>query len=267
MRAASTKLLVSAPVLLAALASATLADASPSATAASSAPLSALGALPALTPVKAAVPQAVAVPGVTLKTTESRRGTKWHQLTAVTARGYCFSAADPAHRWMSEYGTSSSATSTEELDLSRLVEKDGAATLERTRLVIDPAAGTVTARGRSTVALHEIGRSAAGVVVWAFKDGKSVVILARNADHGTESKVKIDDETFPFVTSDGCPYAAARIDARDPAAGSFAQLSGNLPPKGAGKEKVVPRFIVDVSLSRVARDPEPMLAVRVRVTE
>lgn len=267
MRRPSMKLrvLLAAPVALAASASATLADASP--TAGASSPLSAITALPALSPVKAAVPQAVAVPGVTLKTTESRRGAKWHALTATTARGYCFSSTEAGYRWMSDYGTSSTATSSEELDLSRVVEKDGTATLERTRLVIDPGLGTVTAKGRSTVALRELARSEAGVVVWAFREGKNVIVLARKVERGVESAAKVDDGTFPFVSADGCPYAGARLDARDPAAGSFVQLSGALPAKGTGKDKVIPRFMVDVSLSRVARDPEPMLAVRVRVKD
>ena len=48
---------------------------------------------------------------------------------------------------------------------------------------------------------------------------------------------------------------------------AVAQLTGSLPAHGTGKDKVTPQFMVDVSLSRVARDPEPKLAVRVRVKE
>jgi hypothetical protein len=45
----------------------------------------------------------------------------------------------------------------------------------------------------------------------------------------------------------------------------LAQLTGNLPVRTKGSP--APRFLVDASVSRVSRDPEPALAVRVRIRE
>jgi hypothetical protein len=139
--------------------------------------------------------------------------------------------------------------------------------LERTHLAFDPPSATLTATTRSQVELHEIARSVDGVVVWAFREGGDIIVLARNVDRGQESRKEADDEgMFPFVSADGCPYAGARLDARKPELGAFVQLAGELPAQGTGKDKVTPRFFIDASLSRVARDPEPRLAVRVRTT-
>jgi hypothetical protein len=166
---------------------------------------------------------------------------------------------------MGTYGLSSRSAA-EVLDLDRLVEKDGKATLERTRVHFDPAEGTLTATGRSRVELHEVARTPAGIVVWAYRDGNDVVVLARNIERGQESAHAGPDEMiFPFVSAESCPFAGGRLDAAKPEAGSALQLVGNLPARGTGKEKVIPTFIVDASLSRVARDPEARLAVRVRV--
>jgi hypothetical protein len=69
------------------------------------------------------------------------------------------------------------------------------------------------------------------------------------------------------VSSSDCPFGIARLDTRVAAAGTVAQLRGTLPSEGTGKAKVTPRFTADVSLSRLARDREPLLAVRVRRVE
>jgi hypothetical protein len=193
---------------------------------------------------------------------------KWHELTASTARGYCFATSDSGPRWTSTWGLRSRGQA-EEIDLDRFVERDGKATFERTRVVLDPKTGTVTAKGRSSVELQEIVRGPEDVVAWAYRDGKDIVILARHAERGVESRRKTndDDGSFPFVSADECPFAGVRLDARKPDAGAFVQLSGSLPAKGKGKERVVPRFVIDASLSKVARDPEPLLAVRVRVSQ
>ena len=38
-------------------------------------------------------------------------------------------------------------------------------------------------------------------------------------------------------------------------------------PALSADDKVIPKFLIDASLSRVARDPEPMLSVRVSIRD
>lgn len=233
------------------------------------APISSLPTLPAPAPVRVTTPAAIAVPGVSLKSRDGFGGSKWHELTAATGRGYCFSATDTGLRFMDSYGTSSKGD-LEELDLNRLVEKDGKTSLERTRIVFDPSTATVTPKGRSTVELSEITRGPDGVVVWAYRTGHEVMVITKRADRGMESHARGKPEDgiiIPFVSVDNCTYAGARLDVKRAESGSYAQLVGNLPPKGEGKEKVQQRFLVDASLSKVARDPEPILSVRIRVRD
>lgn len=242
--------------------------ASSRASAGTSSPLSTIKTLPGLTPIRATTPAAVAVPGLTLKTRDGYGATKWHDLKASTGRGYCFSSTDGGFRFMDNYGVSSKAEP-EELDLDRLFEKDGKTLLERTRLAIDGKTSTVTAVGRAVVELQEIARGAEGVVVWAYRMGPDVIVLTKRVDRGMEGFQRASDDgtTVPFVSVDGCPYAGARLDAKKPEAGTFAQLMGELPAKGTGKDKTTQRFFVDASLSKVARDPEPMIAVRIRIRD
>ncbi|CAN5884013.1 hypothetical protein BH11MYX4_BH11MYX4_37960 [soil metagenome] len=258
-------MLASRPLLAVPVALFTVALSS-AASAGATAPLSSLAALPG--PVAPKVPSAVTiVPGLGLKSKEGYRGAQWHELTAATGRGYCINQNQFGYRWASTYGTTSTAAE-EDLDLDRLVEKDGVATLERTTVRFDPGRGTIEAKGRSQVILKEVARTAAGVVVWAFRQERAIVILARGVGGGVEGRQMAREEGMsPFVSADGCPFAGARIDARRPESGALAQLTGTLPAQGTGKERVVPKFIIDASVSRVARDPEPLLAVRVRMQE
>jgi hypothetical protein len=230
------------------------------------APLSSLAALPRPTALKApSVP--TPIPGLTLKTKDGYGSTQYHELFASTGRGYCLAQKENGYRWMGSYGSGARSAS-EDLDLDRLTEKDGTVTLERTRVHFDPPSGTITATGRSQVELKEIAHTPAGVVVWAYREDGAIVILAKSVERGVESRRLSTEETsVPFVSADGCPFAGARVDARKPEAGAFAQLTGSLPAQGTGKDKVVPHFVVDVSLTRVARDPEPFLGVRVRLKD
>lgn len=241
--------------------------ASTRASAGTSSPLSSIKTIPSLTPIRAVTPAAVTVPGLTLKTRDGYGATKWHDLKAATGRGYCLSSIEGGFRFMDNYGVSSKSEP-DELDLDRLFEKDGKTLLERTRISIDGKTATVTAVGRAVVELHEVGRGPEGVVVWAYRVGPDVIVLSKRVDRGVESQRVTDDgTTVPFVSVDGCPYAGARLDAKKPEVGTFAQLIGDLPAKGEGKNKTTPKFFVDASLSKVARDPEPMLAVRVRIRD
>jgi hypothetical protein len=49
--------------------------------------------------------------------------------------------------------------------------------------------------------------------------------------------------------------------------GAVVQLRGSLPPVGEGKLKITPHFAVDGSVAKLGRDPEPVLAVRVRLLD
>lgn len=242
--------------------------ASSMASAGTSSPLSTIRTIPALAPVRATTPAAVTVPGVSLKSRDGYGATKWHDLKSSTGRGYCFASTEGGFRFMDNYGVSSKAEP-DELDLDRLFEKDGKTLLERTRIAIDGRTGTVTAVGRAVVELQEIGRGPEGVVVWAYRMGPDVIVLTKRVDRGMEGFVRSPDDgtTVPFVSVDGCPYAGARLDAKKPEAGTFAQLIGELPAKGTGKDKTTQKFFVDASLSKVARDPEAMISVRIRVRE
>ena len=233
------------------------------ASAGTTAPLSTIAALQAPATLKNQTAGA-AIAGLALKSKDGYRGTQWHDLTASTGRGYCISQKEFGYRWTATYGSGSNSAE-EDLALDRLVEKDGVATLERTRVHLNPASGTIEATGRSQVTLTEITRSPSGIVVWAFREDKAIVVLAKRATGGVEGHQLVDEGQVPFVSADGCPFAGARVDARKPEVGSFAQLTGSLPAVGTGKDRVVPGFIIDASISRVARDHEPLLSVRVRM--
>lgn len=250
------------PLCAAALGFATILGSS-LARAGTTAPISTIAALRAPTALEHPTAGA-AIAGLSLTSKDGYRGTQWRDLTASSGRGYCLSQKQFGYRWTSTYGSGSNSAE-EDLDLDRLVEKDGVATLERTRVHLDPVQGTIVATGRSQVTLTEITRAANGIVVWAFREDKAIVVLAKRATGGVEGHQLADEGQVPFVSADGCPFAGARVDARKPEVGSFAQLTGSLPPVGTGKERVIPGFIIDASISRVARDPEPLLSVRVRM--
>ena len=233
------------------------------ASAGTTAPLSTIAGLRGPTTLKNQT-AGTTITGLSLASKDGYRGTRWHDLTASSGRGYCLSQKQFGYRWTSTYG-SGSTSAEEDLDLDRLVEKDGVATLERTRVHLNPVQGTIEATGRSQVTLTEVARSANGIVVWAFREDKAIVVLAKRATGGVEGHQLADEGQVPFVSADGCPFAGARVDARKPEVGSFAQLTGSLPPVGTGKDRVIPGFIIDASISRVARDPEPLLSVRVRM--
>ncbi|MBS2019444.1 MAG: hypothetical protein JST00_41665 [Deltaproteobacteria bacterium] len=242
--------------------------ASPARADARTVPLSSLNVLPTLAPVRASGPAAVTVPGLTMKVKDSSRGAKWHDITAATGRGYCLAASDTGTRFMDTTGMSSTSEH-QELDLNRLFEKDGKTMFERTRISLDGKTSTITAVGRAVVELSEVARGPEGLVVWGYRTASDVVVIAKRAERGTESSAKGGDDgvAVPFVFVEGCPYAAARLDTKKPDVGAFAQLVGSLPAKGTGKDQAAPKFLVDASLSKLVRDPEPMVAVRVRVRD
>ena len=233
------------------------------ASAGQTAPLSALQTLPTATSIRGAQPGTIA--GIKLKTSAIGRNkeTKWHELT--TSEGFCFSDTDVGAHWTNTAG-SSERNPVQDLDLNHLVDKDGKTTLERTKVRFDPSMGTVTATARTHVELTEVAKSREGAVVFAFREGTNIVLIARNGDSGMESHTLASDSSMvAFVSADGCAFSGVRIDARKPEAGAIAQMGITIPPpkgeKGGGT-----RLVVDASLSKLTRDPEPKLSVRIRST-
>lgn len=224
-------------------------------------PLSALPTLPAPRD-RADPPKDRGVPGLVVKehTSAARR---YLELKAITSQGYCLAEH--------EYGLSlqSSTTATDRPgEVWRLVEKDGGATFERTRYVVADDLGSAWVKSRSTIALREVTK-ANGVTVWGYRDANGdVVLLARGVRSGREIRPPKDGEPagVAFVPSD-CAFGAARLSVGAAKSGVPAQLQGALPPEGEGKAKIVPRFVVDGTLAKVTRDPEPVLSVRVRRIE
>lgn len=228
-------------------------------------PVSALPMFP--TPVPLKVPESMtSVPGLTVKSKDVRAGHKWIDLSVSTSRGYCLRFGDEVSISASRGTTGASAP--EDLEVLRFIEKDSEASLERVRFRFQPSTEAVEVQGRSRVDLREVARSAQGVTVWGFREGADVYLLARAAQSGIAVPKRSDDDGGGerFLGSD-CTFGLTRLTTNAPAAGTIAQLSGNLPPRGEGKSKVSPHFTIDASVSRLSRDPEPMLAVRIRVKD
>jgi hypothetical protein len=238
----------------------------PHASAGTRAPMSSIAALPKAAPI--AVPaEPVEIPGVVVSTKAIRGAQRYHQIEAAKSGGYCLAFSDQPH-FMTTW-TVGATEPAADADLDRLVvQKDGRVTLERTRLHMDPHdVSSLRAIARSSVELHEIARTAKGVVVWAYREGTDVVVIARDVDGGTDARSGVHDSVTAFIQNDGCSFAAMHIDARKPEGGAFGQLVGTLPRQGKAKGTPDVRFVIDASVSRVTRDPEPMLAVRVRTLE
>ena len=233
----------------------------PAAHAASSEPLSALQSLAPVVAPKGDPPEFDGV-DVTVKPSGS---STWVEVRAKA--GSCFAYSDFGYTLDTTYGESSRAQP-RKMDLLRLRERAGSFVLERTRIELAVATGKATLEGRSSVPLTEVARSPGGeVVVWAYREGREVVIVSRTAGeaHGAHSPRPSPEEGTSSAFSSRCPFAVARLDARAPEAGTVAQIVGRLPARGQGRDRVSPRFVIDASVARTSRDPEPVLSVRVRL--
>ena len=225
------------------------------------APISALPTLPAPKAIK----RIDKVPGLEVKTSEIGRNkdTKWQEL--IVKDGFCLGDPESGARWTSGTGASEKNPA-QELDLNHLVEQDGKTVLERTKISFDPAAGTVAATARSHVELVEVARGQQGIVVYAYREGTSIVLVARHSDGGTESHTLSGESGMVAFVSSDCSFAGVRIDARKPELGAIAQMGINIPPPKGDKGPPA-HFVVDASISKVSRDPEPKLSVRIRQSQ
>lgn len=223
--------------------------------------VSSLAALPAASPIRHASPGKVA--GLTLTSSDIGRNkeTKWHELTANANQGFCINDHEAGMRWSNSIGASEK-TPASDFELLHLADKDGKTTLERTNVHFDSPGGTIAPTGRAQVELTEVARTQNGeVVVFAYRDGSNIVLLARGAESGTESRTLAGDSGMvAFVSADGCNFSGVRLDARKPEGGTVAQMAVVVKVDAKNSR----RFLVDASLSKVARDPEPKLAVRIR---
>jgi hypothetical protein len=239
--------------------SATVFDATPS-HAGETAPISSLPTLPTAKD-RTDPPKDYGVPGLVIKE-ESSAGRSYFEARAVTAQGYCIAS--------SEFGlrlASTSSVSSKEDELWRLVEKDGKATFERTRYEVASSSNSAWVKSKTQIELRAVAH-AHGVTVWGYREPSGdIVLLAHGATGGRQLRPKkADEDSFSFVSSD-CAFGATRLHAQEAKNGTFAQITGSLPAVGEGKSKVIPRFAIDSSLAKLARDPEPVLSVRVRVLE
>jgi hypothetical protein len=111
------------------------------------------------------------------------------------------------------------------------------------------------------------------VVAWAYREGRDVTVVARTDREasGLQSPQAGKEDTVTSFLSADCGFVLARLDGKKPAAGAVARIVGRLSPRveenGEERRKIWPRFFVDASLSKVTRDPEPILSVRVRIED
>ncbi|AKV02784.1 hypothetical protein AKJ09_09447 [Labilithrix luteola] len=227
--------------------------------AATTSPIPSLSAMASLAPLKGAVVEKV--PGISMKDEGLAGTTRWRDFIAATSRGYCLADSGNDGTTLYDSYRRYSTMTNGDLDLVRFVEKDGKASLERTRVHFVDNALVPDVVGRSSVGLVEVAKSEAGAV-YAYRDGSEVVLVMKGVESGLEGR-KVSAGASQF-SSTSCSFGMARLDG---AAGAVGQFRGTLPSRGTGKDKVTPRFLVDASVSKLARDKAPMLAVRVRVED
>lgn len=207
-------------------------------------------------------PKTYGVPGLSVKEQQVPRST-YTELTAATKQGYCLIESTSAFMVLVE-----STSSTDLSELWRFSEKDGTASLERTRFELVTYLENAWVKSKTTTELKQVANDQ-GVTVWAMRDQDGdFVFLAKGAEGGRETHLgrNPDDGGEVGNAISSCNYGATRISASTVKnGGGIAQLNGSLPAVGQGKDKVVPRFTVDISALKLSRDPEPEITVRVRV--
>lgn len=217
-----------------------------------------LGAVPRFPPAKDAEEpgKTMGVPGLTLKTRTPKGALSYYELSVPSAKGYCLVRRESMFEL--------AATSTVAFDeLWHVTEKDdGSATLERIRFQIASYLDRAWIKSRSTLELKALGHDL-GLTAWGLRDDDGdLVVLVRGADFGVESS---SSEPGIPTSSSSCAFGAVRVRAADlKKSGASVQLTGRLPAEGEGPAKIEPRLIVDVSVVKVSRDPEPVVSVRFR---
>ena len=228
------------------------------ATAADKTPLAALKEAPSPASDGARGTSVASISGLTLEARPTGSRQEWIG-KAATKQGYCLVGFENQLRMTEQ----SWAPGERGEELWRLVKKDDKATLERTAFTFDKTSRELAVVRRTSVELREVARAAEAVVVWGFRSGGEVFVVASSAYSGLEAiKTPDDNDILPTMSSD-CAFGAVRLDLRKADAGVTGQLSGSLATEG----KEGPSFVVDASISRVGRDRDARLAVRVRVAK
>jgi hypothetical protein len=204
-------------------------------------------------------PEKLGVPGLSLEERTGYRGKTYYELKVEKGRGYCLAS----HEFGVRLSTEASPESGNEL--WRFVEADGTATLERTRFAWALETKTLWIQSRTSVALRQVA-SVGTATVWAYRESTGdVMLVARGADRGRQSTQPPNAEggdVFTTVSSD-CTFGATLLSTKLAQRGTSAQLAGSTSTSERG---VANRgaFVIDASVSKLSRDPEPVLAVRIR---
>lgn len=221
-----------------------------------------LSAVPTLVAAKDAEnpPKQYGVPGLSLKEEKTNRSS-YYEISAATAQNYCLVNLEE------NLEMQPMTTNTDQAEMWRLTEKDGTATLERTRYQVAPYLDSAWIKSKNSIELKPLATDL-GVTAWAMRQSNGdVVVLAMHATGGRESMRGEKPEQqgrFNFTHSE-CTFGAVRISAYAIAhGGGSAQLRGDLPAVGEGKARVVPQYVIDVSASKTTRDPEAILSARIR---
>jgi hypothetical protein len=187
------------------------------------------------------------------------------------AEGTCFVRNDFGISLESKYSEYAGGDE-HDVDALRLVSGPGKTTLEQTRLRFEPKTRTLALVGRSSVLLREVARRG-DAVAWAYRHGRDVTVVTKTDREasGVQSPQVTKDGFVSSLLSGDCHFAIARLDGRKLVDGAVARIVGRLSPRvedsGDEGRKMGPRFFVDASLSKVTRDPEPILSVRVRIED
>jgi hypothetical protein len=213
-----------------------------------------------------APPAGTKMPSVKVKTTG---GSTEVELTPDASAPVCLFNADPSMNramWMETGQTASYGTL---FRTDRIVTTGEHPEIERS--LIEVSGDTVRVTGRQRIPLTVVARDPHGLVVYAYRTAGELFVLApavggtfRNTTFGATGT---DMDPSSMFGSYDCGFVAARIEVR-PSTGASAVLSGNLAlPAPLPTTGAPPRFVVNASVSKVLRDPEPVLSISVRVIE
>lgn len=153
----------------------------------------------------------------------------------------------------------------DELDFLRLEETDGSATLERTRVTVD-------AKGLLLVARHKVPLVKAlssprwTTATFAYREGDDVVVLTTASSDVSVAMARRTDEDWRGGWS-SCGFAMARLPIdRAARGGVVAQVFGGKTTRAlpAGGPATASNFVVNLSLAKIGRDPEPFLSAGLR---
>jgi len=175
----------------------------------------------------------------------------------LTSDTQCLVEAPPKY-WTSGGGDmgARSASLDGEIGIERLVEAGEGAYLERTRT--RPAPGNkLVALERGRIALLPVAR-VDGLTVYAYRRDGSVFVVARAVPTESLGFVRSDARSYKFANVD-CAIASTQMRLRNGSSEPM-QIEGVIPSSRRN-------YLVDASVSKTSRDPEPLLSVVVRVVK